>query len=228
MVRRWSYINQLNVLHSREIRATRIGSSNTLINSLMFLRRRFMVLTKANRKGWARRIHTNDLMFLTNVLIGWAKEYRFYRNYLRSTHYQFFSKNTYLTLNLTLSKSLLFRYSKSNVSGLGSGLHRRTIRYFMNFHTFSRMGFLARFYNYCWSVTSFPLHFSQGKELFNSTLHYPYASVLGCSALGPTSTSPSAEFSLIGVLNIPYRLHQAWLVALYSFLVKIFMVNLKL
>lgn len=221
MIRRWSYINHLNVFNRRELRSNRIGSSNALVNSLMFLRRRFPVITKANRKSWARRVHTNDLTYMVNVLIAWAKEYRFYRNYNRSSHYQFFSLNTYLSFNLTLSSSLVSRYSKHNVSSLGSGVHKRTLRYFSRNYSTSRMGFLLSFRNHSWSFASFSLGFSSSSEVFASSIHQPYAITLPNKSLVPVVFSDTYVKDTLSLLALPLMLSQLWVTSLYGILIKL-------
>ena len=221
MVRRWSYINQLNTLDRKDVRSVRIGSSNTIVNSLMFLRRRFPVLTRATRKGWSRRIHLNDIVFMTNVLIRWSTEYRFYRNYLRSSHYQFFTKDTYLSLNLTFSKSLSSRHAKSDVLGLGSSIQTRLVSYYSRLYKVARARSWAAFGNYSWSLTSFAFPVHAKPDTFSTTMHYPYASVLPSGSLVPAHLGAVRSDCLSLVLGLPFRTYQIWLTSLYALLVKL-------
>ena len=226
MIRRWSYINTLNNLPSLDIKKIRISSSDAIVNSLMYLRREFPIQTRARRKSWARRIHTNDLLTLSNVMIIWAKEYRFFRNYNRSVTYQFFSKNTYLSFNLTFSKPLLARYSKSNVSSLGSSIPKNLIHYFRRSFVRSRLEYLLVYRNHSWSLASFPSSISSEKEPQLST-HHPFA-VTDTHSLIPVNTIKSDSGLIAATLALTARVFTAWVIALYGVLVKLFLFRLVL
>lgn len=220
MVRRWSHINQLKSLPSLADKKIRIGSSDSIINSLMYLRKDFAAVTTARRKGWARRVHINDLLSTSNVLIVWAREYRFYRNYNRSIFYQFFSKYTYLSFNLMFSKSLTSRYSRANVGSLGSGVSKRLVNYFSRSFVYSRLGFLSDYRSSSWSVASFGDRMTGAKDT-NLGLHYP-VSVISPNSLSPLGAQTGAVRVLQLLSSLPLDLLRRWSTDLYASLVKLF------
>jgi len=219
MIRRWSYINQLNSLPSLVDKKIRIGSSDSIVNSLMYLRKNFAEVTTARRKGWARRIHLNDLLSVSNVLVVWAREYRFYRNYNRSVFYQFFSRYTYLAFNLMFSKSLTSRYSRANVGSLGSGVSKRLVSYFNRSFAYSRLGFLSGYQSGSWSVVSFSEQMADTKGT-NLGLHYP-VSIISSRSLSPLGSRSGFARALQLLSSLPFDLFRRWSVDLYGSLVKL-------
>lgn len=219
MVRRWSHINQLKSLPSLADKKIRIGSSDSIVNSLMYLRKDFAVATTARRKGWARRVHLNNLLSISNILIVWAREYRFYRNYNRSAHYQFFSKYTYLSFNLMFSKSLTSRYSRANVGSLGSGVSKRLVKYFSRSFVHSRLGFLSNYRSSSWSVASFSEQMTGVKDS-SLGLHYP-VSVMSTNSLSPLRSKAGSARILQLISCLPSDLFRRWSVDLYGSLIKL-------
>jgi len=130
MIRRWSYINNINTLSNKTIFLKTSAASDVILNSLMYLRRDFPVSSKSFRKAWARRKHLNQTLFLTNVMINWAKDYRFYRNYNKMLHYQFFFKNTYLAVNLVTQKGPNYNITRYETAALGSMMTRKLMHFF--------------------------------------------------------------------------------------------------
>lgn len=222
MVRRWSYINAVNEIPVLEMRKIRVGSMDTIVNSLMYLRRDFPKNTHNYRKGWARRKHSNDLIFLSNIMTIWAKEYRFYKNYNRATFYQHFFKNTYLSFNLNIQTSLPSRHTRAGVAAVGSGWTYALMKYFM------RQGYLARFHPFLafkgvsWSYASYLVPYNKSNaELYKSGVHVPFlASTYRANVA--LNLTPELRYSPLTLLSLISQVNTAWYTALYSLLVKLF------
>ena len=146
MIRRWSYINNLNAVTKRHTFNIKYASLDVILNTLMYLRRDFPVASQSFRKNWTRRKHTNDTFFLANIMISWAKEYRFYKNYNRMIQYQYFFPNTYLSINLVIQKGQNTDFSKYETLATGSAITLKLTKFFQNkffFYTIQNFSVLS-------------------------------------------------------------------------------------
>lgn len=222
MVRRWSYINDLNFLPSQDIYKVRVGTMDVVVNARMYLRRDYPSSTLNYRKGWARRKHTNDLLFLSNIMIVWAKEYRFYRNYNRSLFYQNFFRNTYLSFNLHMSKHITTRYTKANVSAVGSGWNASLGSYFLNQGFSSRYNTTHLLSGFNWSYASFIKSYTKSNvESYQPGTHFPFL-CLGEGVNSPLAFEDSGRYSSLSLFSVIEKLYWSWLTSLYGILVKLF------
>ena len=137
----------------------RFASSDVIINFLMYLRRDYPVASRNFRKGWARRKHTNQLLFMSNILISWAKEYRFFRNYNRMLHHQFFFKNTYLSVNVVIQRTPHSDRTRHDTSVIGSAITRKSMKYFSNMFLKTRFTPFESFSDIAWTYASYPVQY---------------------------------------------------------------------
>ena len=111
MVRRWSYINDINnALFIRNnlktkttLNALRVSTfkATTYYWETLY----FANITSITRKSYYRRKHINTLIFYQNMISSWSKDYLFFRKYSKSIFNLNFEKYNYLSQNLFLSKS---------------------------------------------------------------------------------------------------------------------------
>ena len=155
-------------------------------------------------------------------MIVWAKEFRFYRNYNRSTVYQHFFRNTYLSFNLTIRPNLSSRHTRAGVSAVGSGWTYATMNYFMRRGSWVRSYPFLAFSGVSWSYASFQVPYSASSaELYKSGVHVPLlASTYGANAALTLTTE--LGYSPLTLLTLLTQLNTSWYVALYSLLVKLF------
>ena len=173
MVRRWSYINELNSLSLKQSHKVRSGALDTLVNTFMYLREDYPDQTKNFRTSWARRRHMNNYLYLSNVLINWAKEYRFYRNYNRSLGFHFFTKNCYLSVNITIGRSSLTPKSKFHRSVVGSSLTRKMMNFYFKTFSGTRFNFLLTTQPSVWSYASYTEPYSSSIDAHNGAPYLP-------------------------------------------------------
>ena len=173
MIRRWSYINNINSLTRTNSFSIQAASLDVVLNTLMYLRKDFPLSSQAFRKNWARRKHLNSLPFLANIMINWAKEYRFYKNYNRSLTYQYFFKNTYLSINLIIQKKSNSTHLARDTSALGSSITRRLVKFFQNLFFLTRFHAFPHFKNSSWSYASFIEVFNEKNTLQSNASHTP-------------------------------------------------------
>lgn len=120
MVRRWSYLNQLNT--NTKVTITSNPNHNSLLlkvfqqtafKATTYYRKPLYnpLITKITRKNFYRRRHLNNWLVYQNILTLWAKEYLFFRKYSRTLMSLFFYKNNFLMYNVLV-------HANSNVSDL--------------------------------------------------------------------------------------------------------------
>ena len=183
MVRRWSYINQLNHVSSNTRFKIRFSSSDVIVNFLMYLRRDYPVASQTFRKNWARRKHANQFLFMSNVLVSWAKEYRFFRNYNRMLHHQFLFKNTYLAINVVIQWAPESEHSRHDNAVVGSAITRKSMKYFANMFLSTRFSTFERARETGWSYASYlepydTAHASHLNAPFTPLFHVPRGSLI--------------------------------------------------
>lgn len=174
MVRRWSYVNNINYkLSYKNTFKVRQGALDLFVNTYMYLDEDFSIPTRSFRKNWSRRKHMNQLAPLFNVLVSWAKEYRFYKNHSKMVHYQFFFKNTYLSVNLVIQRTPKVDLSKFLNSAESSAITKTQITHFSKHLPHSRLQFLLSFRNNSWSYASYKTHMTSDKTLQDRSPYTP-------------------------------------------------------
>ena len=211
MVRRWSYINNINTILPRHTTKISLAASEVVLNNIMFLRRTFPYLSASSRKNWMRRKHMNRTLFLSNVVINWAREYRFYKNYNRMLHYQFFFKNSYLAVNVVIQKSPYQDWNKYDTAAVGSAMPKRILKFFNNKYNFTRFVSLLWVPAMSWSYTSYLELYDEDK---NSHIGAPYT---------PLYYIPFSEKSLLPLLET--KIYKSTLKQLFILIHKLILIK---
>ena len=108
MVRRWSYLNNINNLASDKIFVNTKNNNlllkvfqQTTFKATTYYRKPIYnpLVTKITRKNFYRRRHLNNWLVYQNILTLWSKEYLFFRKYSRTLLSLFFYKNNFLIYN---------------------------------------------------------------------------------------------------------------------------------
>jgi hypothetical protein len=100
MIRRWSYITQLNALHNISCIPKISTFTHTSFTSTTYFRYPPLEKTTLIRHKWGLRKHVTSWLLSSNVLKDWARLYRFFRNYLRFNLRRHFTPNSFSGLNL--------------------------------------------------------------------------------------------------------------------------------
>lgn len=222
MVRRWSYINQLNFSTNSQVFKVHTYSTDSIVNSIMYLRKDYPHSTQASRKRWARRKHTNNYLFLSNILINWANEYRFYKNYSRSRYFQFFFVTTYLALNLSFSERSSAEWLKTTSLVVGSSWPLKIPNYFKyRFHTLQFFN-TSLYKNISWLYLSSPKSLTSSSEISKNISFLPFLKPHPSFNTPITSKDPTS-FNQILLLQLVNRLVMGVLTTYYSLLIKLFL-----
>jgi len=225
MIRRWSYINQLNLSTSHQTFKIHAYSTDSIVNSIMYLRKDYPQSTQAFRKRWARRKHTNNYLFLSNILISWAKEYRFYKNYNRSVHNQFFFLTTYLAFNLSFLERPSSELTKTVNPVLGSSWPLKTSNYFK--HRFSTLRFfnVNSYKNISWLYVSSLKPLSSGTEISKNISFLPFMKT-HLSFNTPLVTKEVIHSEQLSVLHLIERIMLVNLTSYYGTLTKLLLTRI--
>lgn len=154
MVRRWSYINEINNLSPFDLRSGRLGAFDSTFRSVTYWRKPFSLSTRLLRRRWTRRKHLYSWLALSNVIKDWAYTYRFHRNFLKSVFYQHVSVNSFFTFNLLNAKNSIPTLHKGSELIVLSSSTRRILTYFTRFNN-ARIRFILSFKSWNFSVMSY-------------------------------------------------------------------------
>ena len=174
MIRRWSYLNKLNRL-TRQAESRYIeGQSDHLMNTFMWLHNQeFPTTSYVFRTSWARRRHAHNWLYITNVMITWAREYRLYRNYHRMVGYQFFMRNSYLAANVFSLKTRLSDRFRSDSLAVNSSLNHKVITFFIKRLGPTRLSLLLVFPALTLNYASFLAPYDYELESFKKIPQFP-------------------------------------------------------
>ena len=187
MVRRWSYINSVNVLYSPKFETHKQAAFGSTVRATMYFRRGYTVPTALTRSRWARRKHLNGWLVMSNVIKVWSQVYRFNRNHLKSTMRQHFSTSTFIAFNVITVKNSIPCLHKGSESIVVSPLTKKILRYFSKFAN-PRVRFLLSLKNVNLSVVSVP----QNVEDFTEYLENSYSTILFTDDIRQVSGMPQS------------------------------------
>lgn len=154
MVRRWSYINEINKLSPATLRSGRLGAFNSTFRLVTYWRKPFFLSTKHIRRRWARRKHLYSWLSLSNVIKDWSYAYKFQRNFLKAVFYQHLSPNSFFTFNLLNAKNSIPALHKGSELVVLSSCTKKILTYFTRFNN-PRIHFILSIKNWSFSVMSY-------------------------------------------------------------------------
>ena len=140
MVRRWSYINQLNQPTIYKFEAARHSAFESTVNTYMYLRKPFYSSTKLTRRKWARRRHLTNWISLSAVMSNWSSSYRFYCNLEKSLYAQLLTRHSFIAFSVLSFKSSIPALHRSTEKIVASSLINKVFKYYAN-PSFARLRF---------------------------------------------------------------------------------------
>ena len=155
MVRRWSYINTVNVFYNPKFDTHRQAAFGATVRATMYFRGEYTVPTSLTRSRWARRKHLNGWLVMSNIVKSWAQVYRFNRNHLKGVLRQHFSSATFIAFNVISVKNSIPYLHKGSESLVVSSFPKKILRYFTKFAN-PRFRFLLSIKNVNLSLVSLP------------------------------------------------------------------------
>lgn len=102
MVRRWSYVNQINKCAFYPYKTFLRTGNEVIFKETTVFRKERTVTSLVRRKAWGRRRHINQWLLYHNVLADWSQDYLFYKKYLRFTLTRSIYKNSFFLYNVLL------------------------------------------------------------------------------------------------------------------------------
>jgi len=155
MVRRWSYINNINITDSKLY--VKFNKTQRTLNILSYLyyRKTIWTVSKFTRKTWRRRKHINNFLTLNNTMSDWAQDYSFFKNYNKFIFSFKIFKKSFLAYNLIIVKNLNPASCVNSESFVFGFVNKPIFRYFLNLK-FSNYTFLNSIKNVSWAHVSCP------------------------------------------------------------------------
>lgn len=200
MVRRWSYINSLNIYHNPEFERHRQATFGVTIKATMYYRKPYSVPTALTRSRWARRRHLNGWLVMANVLKDWAQSYRFHKNYTKATLRQNFTKSSFIAFNLVSLRNSIPCLHKGSEDILMSSAPRRILRYFATAGS-PRMRNLLSFKNSNLAFMSTKSQYWDVEKEIENNYSLPFFTDGITSMSHPTFAQPSTTAASLSVLT---------------------------
>lgn len=107
MVRRWSYLNQINKTRYKWREDFTLKTAHQIVSfrATTYYRKPFIVITKFKRRNWSRRKHLTNWLVYQNIMVDWSADYLFMRRYNRFVIALRIFKYSYLIFNLLVFQS---------------------------------------------------------------------------------------------------------------------------
>lgn len=144
MVRRWSYINNVNDFGPSSFGIAKKAKFDTTINTTMYLRKDYALSTILTRGRWSRRKHIHNWLPVANVLKDWARLYRFYRTYSKFTFSQYLTRHSFIALNMVSARNSIPCLNSGAEELIVGPVTRRLLNYFSHYSN-PRLKFLGSF-----------------------------------------------------------------------------------
>lgn len=134
MVRRWSYINQLNNYKwtngSMDYKFLAFALHKTTFKDTTYYRRKIRYFSRLARRSWARRKHLGNWVVYQNVLSDWSQDYLFFRKYNRFILNVQLFKNSFFVFNLLIFTKIGISNFMDAEKVMISSLIHRVSRYY--------------------------------------------------------------------------------------------------
>ena len=229
MVRRWSYLNQLNLqsvlINSKYTHSLKVGSFQETFLTTTYYKNVIYTpnVTKLTRKAFFRRRHLNTWLTYQVILTMWAKEYLFFRKYMRFLNSLYFYKNNYLTYNLFVFQNTpvsdIRSLENTSLTSLVSPIWK-----YLNKTTKNFMFFKSKVQNFLPIFLSTPdikLIDNVQSKLFNSIVYNASQKNLIHQA-----KSSSETYIIPYLLNLPSSLYLKSLTSVYRMLILLYFIKM--
>ena len=218
MVRRWSYINQINRISFSEFQSSSDAAFDSVVNSHMYLRKSFNSSTTITRRKWARRRHLSNWISISNAMANWSSSYLFNRRLMKALYAQFLTKNSFIALSVLSFKNSIPSLHKNTESVVSSTLTRSLFSYFQRYNS-NRLMFFKSLKNINVTFLSLPSNSIKGLDiagLKSSSAFVPMLLDAGksFSSIELTSGKLRAVYMLSALQKILLKQHLAVLTSL--------------
>jgi hypothetical protein len=149
MIRRWSYINNLNTRFANQYSLLNVVHFESTFKTNIYFKKNIYKISKLSRKSWSRRKHLSNWLIYQNILSDWSNDYLFFRRYNKFVlNYQLL-KSSFLSFNFSILKKNTPALIKDTELILFSSITKSISKYYINFD-YSSYKFLLNFKNYSW------------------------------------------------------------------------------
>lgn len=155
MVRRWSYINNLNIVERTQYPIARVVRQDRTARANLYFKAPFSYYTKLRRPAWIRRRHRSIFIIYFNVMSDWASDYRFFRSYNKYNLVVGLFSTSYFSYNLFRVRLLKDIPCPLVESTIHSSATRKLFHYFIKQNIRSTNP-LLQFNSVLWLYTTAP------------------------------------------------------------------------
>jgi hypothetical protein len=175
MIRRWSYLNNINHIFFEQYRLLNFVHYEQSFKMNIVFRKEINYISTISRKSWSRRKHLTNWLIYQNVLTDWSKDYLFFKKYNRFILIFQLFKNNFFSYNNFLIKKLNVSSTSGSETIVFSSLTSKIIRYCSkNFNQFYM--FLHKYKNINWLYVTTPQYIDNNPSLIANLANPIFAS----------------------------------------------------
>lgn len=213
MIRRWSYLNNINHIFFDQYRLLNFVHYEQSFKTNIVFRREINPISAISRKSWSRRKHLTNWLIYQNVLTDWSKDYLFFKKYNRFTFIFQMFKNTFFSYNTFLIKKLNISSTVGSETILFSSVISKIIRYCSkqssNFYMF-----LRNYKNINWLYITTPKKITNNNPLVGNLIN-PILST-SQTLFNPSTVDQDATIWLVLIHQNLFTNFMSQLVTLYK------------
>lgn len=213
MVRRWSYLNQINRTAFDESLSAPRAKHEIAVRVNLYYKKKFSTISLVRRRSWVKRRHLNTFAIYRNLLADWSGDYIFYRKYAKFRFFYRLCKDSFWAQNFISIRNLVPGHY-ANFEKVYTTTFIRTVMKYCNIRGVNRFNYLGNFTHTLWLHVSSPKlsHIFSAQTTNTYSLMYRDANNVLVHPKTKT-TSPVLYGILVNTLN---TLHLAKLVEIYK------------
>lgn len=170
MVRRWSYINEINRTVFVENSAVPRARHEMTVRVNLYYKKSFSAITLVRRRSWVKRRHVSTFAIYRNVLADWSGDYIFYRKYSKFRFFYQLFREAFWAQNFISIRNLVPGHYK-NFEKVYTTTFIKTVFNYCTLRGSNRFKYLGNFSHTLW------LHVTSPKlaAVFNAQTNDTYA-----------------------------------------------------
>jgi len=222
MVRRWSYINEINRTVFTENNAIPRGRHETTVRVNLYYKKKFSTVTLVRRRSWVKRRHVNTFAIYRNVLADWSSDYIFYRKYSKFRFFYQLFKDSFWAQNFIAIRNLVPGHY-ANFEKVYSTTFIRTVFNYCSLRGSNRFNYLGNFSHTLWLHVTSPKLSNIFTAQTNNTYSLMYRDANNQLVHPKTKLFSASLYNTL--INLLHSLYLTKLVELYKVLTLLTVLN---
>jgi hypothetical protein len=223
MVRRWSYINEINRTVFIENSAIPRARHEMTVRVNLYYKKKFSSISLLRRRSWIKRRHINTFAIYRNILADWSGDYIFYRKYAKFRFFYQLFRDSFWAQNFISIRNLIPSHYR-DFEKVYTTTFIKTVFNYCTVRGSNRFKYLGNFSHTLWlHVTSPKLADIFKAQTTNTyTLTYRVAN----NQLVHPKLKPKSPFLYQQLVNTLHVLYTAKLIELYKVATLLALVNI--